>query len=232
MKGVMSMAELDLITIRGILRQMLLLYGICGLIVAVCMGSAVAVAPMLTVLAAMMLSFNLCAFDELNGWARFRAAFPLGRDDIVRGRYLSILILCLVALVAGVILAVVLQAVFCMLPGAIGARFDQSLPIGALIVASIMGICVVLLLDSMMLPFVFRYGFTKATRIVPVIVICVGVGIFASVAGRIDWAALELSWIAVPSHALLVLAAVVLLSLLIYAASSVVSCRIYRDKEL
>ena len=232
MNGIMSMAKLDLISIRGVAKQMLLLYGICGVVVAIGMGSAVAIAPMLAVLAAMMLSFNLSAFDELNGWARFRAAFPLSRNDIVRGRYASILILCLVALVAGVILAIALQLIFSAIPGSIGARFDQSLPIGALFAASILGICIVLLLDSVMLPFVFRYGFTKATRIVPVIIICVGVAVFASVMGDFDVAAFQGSWIAVPSHAILVLVGIVLLSLAIYVASSVVSCRIYANKEL
>ena len=230
--GIMGMVKLDLISIRGMFKQMLLLYGVCGLIVAVAMGDAVAIGPMLAVLAAMMLSFNLCAYDELNGWTRYRAALPLGRGDIVRGRYVSILILCLVAMVVGVIFAAVLQFALAAIPGGIGTHFAQGLPLAVLLAASALGTCIVVLLEAFMLPFVFRYGFTKATRLVPVLVICTGMGLFATLADKFDLAALETSWIAVPSHAILVLVAVIVLVLLVYAASSIVACRIYRDKEL
>ena len=90
----------DILTMRKPLAQLALI----GVFIALFTGS-VAIAGFFPLL----FMTSLFTVDEQNGWERFRLTLPVTRSQVVRGRYLTVLVSCAVSVLAAVALAVPLS---------------------------------------------------------------------------------------------------------------------------
>ena len=160
-----AMFKTDLIGIRAMVPQVLF---VLVLLAVVCLGtggdSAVLVfAPMVCVMLPFSFMTNLFATDELNGWQAFRLALPLSRGQVIGGRALT----GVVTAVSMFVLVVALAAAWY----ALGPGDAEMLQPFALVAAA--GCALALVTTGILMPFVARFGFTKAVRLVPMGVVLV-----------------------------------------------------------
>ncbi|MEY8437215.1 ABC-2 transporter permease [Atopobiaceae bacterium 24-176] len=222
----------DLLTMRKPLAQLALI----GVFIALCIGS-VAVAGFFPFL----FMTSLFTVDEQNGWERFRLTLPVTRDQMVRGRYLTVLASCIVSVLGAVALAVPLSWL-----AEAGLPVGSVLPtegagIGELLlttsVASAATALAILLLASLSMPVYLRYGATKAARVAPAVVIlafCLGMATLEQAGVLAEWGPRVDVWleglVASGQGTLLGLLAVAGV-LAVYAVSSQVSCAIYERRQ-
>lgn len=227
-------------TIRNALLQMAAIYLIIGVVVGIAMESSIAMVACIAAMTPFLVVFTLSGYDEANGWQRFRACLPISRGAIVFGRY-AIVLLSSVAMAAfAVIVALVLAQAAPYLPLAEGAAESlaaQSDPL-TLAASALAGTAIILLVTALILPFVLRFGMTKAMRIVPIVIVLLFVvavplagDALAGISGD-GWAANLIAFIDDESNLPAIMAAVAAVVLAAYAASCVAAARLYRSKEL
>ena len=174
-------------------------------------------------LVGMMTPMSTFSYDEMARWEKYAAATPAGRRGVVKGKYAFMLLMCLGS---GALALVSLEAMYLLGKGEMESLWE---PIA--FVASMLG--VTLLLNSIILPVMFKYGSEKSRAISMVIFLSV----FGSMAllGYLSQQGLDLSGIGAaisawnPAVALALVAAVVLGGLFL---SYRLSLRIYADREL
>ena len=173
-----------------------------------------------------LVMFSLFGYDDQNGWLRYRAALPLARRDIVVGRYLSIVACSLAALVA---LFSVTMACVLAFP-AVGIEMEQtSTP--EIFSACVASTAIVLVLVAIAQPFSIKFGGSKGVRYIGCALMFIGYLIYVAsqfvlpdvFGGLADW---------ISYHPIASLAALIVVSLAIYAASCKLSIRILEKKDI
>lgn len=174
----------------------------------------------------MLVMFSLFGYDDQNGWLRYRAALPLARRDIVVGRYLAIVACSSVALVA--LFAVTMACVLAF--PALGIEVEQtSTP--EIFSACVASTAIVLVLVAIAQPFSVKFGGSKGVRYIGCALMFIGClvyvasqfampGLFSSLEGLVS------------QHPFISLIALVAVSLAIYAASCMLSIRIFGKKDV
>ena len=173
-----------------------------------------------------LVMFSLFGYDDQNGWLRYRAALPLARRDIVVGRYLSIVACSLAALVA---LFSVTMACVLAFP-AVGIEMEQtSTP--EIFSACVASTAIVLVLVAIAQPFSIKFGGSKGVRYIGCALMFIGCLIYVAsqfvlpdvFGGLADW---------ISYHPIASLAALIVVSLAIYAASCKLSIRTLEKKDI
>lgn len=164
------------------------------------------------------------AYDEQARWDRFAGASPVGRKGVVTARYLFALILLGVG---GVIAALVSLGVTWF------GKAEVSVWWEPLVVSALVCLAGVLL-DSMLLPVIFKFGSEKS-RVISMIIFVICFGGMALLSyldgyGSLDLSALDRTFSALPPAVLL--AAPVLAVVLLFWLSYRISVGIYLKKEL
>ena len=116
-------------------------------------------------LVGLMLPMSSFAYDDQARWEKFAAATPAGRRGVVQGKYLFAL---LGTLVSAVLVGAILTAMGLLGTMETEAWWEPLAVVGACA-------CVTLLLDSVFLPFLLKYGAEKA-RIMSLLVFAVVFG--------------------------------------------------------
>lgn len=217
----------DLLTVRKYVAQMAIVGIIVGVVIAWGMESALAVMPCVTASFAYGLGFTLLALDEHKGWDGFRAAFPFTRSQVAVSRFLSLLVVVALglalSLVALALAAVVSQAV----PGF--AAFARGLTVEELVVSASISVAIPLALFCLTVPFAMRWGATRAVQLMGMGIVLVLLGVYV-VFMHLGVQADPLVRFAtsVPLGAAAALFAAVLV---VYAASTGITCALYRKRE-
>lgn len=182
-------------------------------------SAACAMAPMLVM-------FSLFGYDDQNGWLRYRAALPLARRDIVVGRYLAIVACSSVVLVA--LFAVTMACVLAF--PALGIEMEQtSMP--EIFSACVASTAIVLVLVAIAQPFSVKFGGSKGVRYIGCALMFIGCLVY--VASQFAMPGLFSSFEGLVSqHPFISLIALVVVSLAIYAASCMLSIRIFEKKDV
>ena len=149
-----------------------------GLFVSLCIGlgmqTPLAMPATLTCMFFMMSAMGLAAYDQLNHWELFRLTLPLSRRDVVLGRYAAIVTFGLLGMVVGLVAAlaatVVVSAVG--LPGEVGEAFafDPDM-LGVMAVVTCFTLLIGAVVASVVTPLYFRLGQTRATQILPTVIV-------------------------------------------------------------
>jgi len=173
----------------------------------------------LVALIGLMLPMSSFAYDDQARWEKFAAATPAGRRGVVRGKYLFAL-LCTAA--ASLLVGVILTAL--ALLGTVEAQVWWE-PLAVVAVCA----CVTLLLDSIFLPFLLKFGAEKARTL--------SLLVFAAVFGGMALMAFlaERGWhVPAPSPLVVALAPFLVLVATVAAlgVSYALSLGIYSKKEL
>lgn len=230
----------------GVLRGYATYLFCVGALISVLVGigtQTAAVAPaILTCMYLMMGAMGAAAYDDQNGWGRYRLALPVSRRDVVLARYAAVVTLGLIGALVGLVasLAVMGIASAVDLPGGISASLalDYESVVSMLFATAVcflVGSGVV----SVVVPVYFRFGQTKATQMLPTVLVILFVApIFLSSA----FGLLDDGFFAIISDVLehaetlsgVVGSMVVFLalSLLLLFASAAVSLRLYSKREL
>lgn len=174
----LAMIRSDFIAMRGSLLQLL---GICVFVaIFIWMGTGTLIAGIAAICAMIpfMYAFSVTAYDELNGWERFRLTLPISRRQVVFGRYASTLIVVLLGDVLMMLLAAIVVGVLSALPQ---LPFDPAFaegynPVrGAGFILMVSGAMVFAAACTM--PLLLRFGMTKGTRFAPVIILLIIMGV-------------------------------------------------------
>ena len=96
-----------------------------------------------------MLFMSTFSYDEFNKWDAYAVTLPNGRNNVVKSKYVASLILTIVT----IILTIILNSLVGLINN--NLEFDKF-------ISTIMG-CVfgVILIQSIMYPFIFKYGMEK-----------------------------------------------------------------------
>lgn len=172
----------------------------------------------LVALVGLMLPMSSFAYDDQARWEKFAAATPAGRRGVVQGKYLFAL-LCTAG--ASVLVAAILTAMSVL--GTVEAEvwWEPLAVVGACA-------CVTLLLDSIFLPFLLKFGSEKA-RMLSMLVFAVVFGSMALLAFLVEHG---FHFPTLPPAAV-TLAPILLVAAVIAAlgVSYGISQRVYRKKE-
>ncbi len=165
---------IEMTIFRDYARQLIAL----GILVSACIGlgmqTPLAMPATLTCMFFMMSAMGLAAYDQLNHWELFRLTLPLSRKDIVLGRYAAIVTFGLIGMVVGVVVALVIMTVVATigLPGEVGEAFawEADMP-GVMSVVTCFTLLIGAVVSSVVTPIYFRLGQTRATQILPTIIV-------------------------------------------------------------
>lgn len=181
-----------------------------------------------------MYLFSISAYDEMNGWERYRLTLPISRRQVAYGRYASMLIVCVCSLVIAIALGLLIGAVVDALPGGAvpeGLRLSNA-GAGDVVGTALLTQLVILLVATLTLPFILRYGMTRATRIAPMVLIFAICGLVVLLGNTSIVGDLEVVLGGMGQLQMVLLGAgAVVIVLALYAASALVAARFYEHRE-
>lgn len=223
----------DFITSKSTLVQMLLVsVVICGFL-AWGTGEVIVGTAAMATMAPMMYLFSIFAYDEMNGWERFRLTLPLTKRQVVYGRYVSTLIVSVASLLAAGLISLVFLAVV-QGWGSLGASTEIATPESPLVIldCGLAGFVFIIVLAALTLPVLMRFGMNKATRLIPLLVVVAVV--LASVAignisGGIDLTAVRAF---LNDHMVALTIGACVAAVVLYLVSAFIAARLYQAREL
>lgn len=182
-----------------------------------------------------MYLFSISAYDEQNGWERYRLTLPISRRQVAYGRYASMLIVCACSLVLAVVLGLLLGAIADRLPAGVvdpGMRLSNA-GVGEVAGTALLTQAVILLTATIALPLILRYGMTKGARIVPMVLIFAfsGLAILISNTPIADTFETFMSGLDGFQIGMLIIAAFTVV-LVLYGISTLIAARLYEHREL
>ena len=201
----------DLAVIRRQLPRVMLSTLFVVAILCIAVPESGGVIPAVIMMGVYFVTMTLAAFDDRRGWAAFRLALPLSRRDVVLGRYATTMVVCLAFAVFGIALSTVLAQV--------AAAPDVE---GTLLLA-VVGMAFTLTYMAIVLPIYFRVGATRGARIISMLMFMLPL----AVVGFVDASVVAGL---ITGREFLALFPVV--ALVLFAASAVVSLRLYDSRDL
>jgi len=234
-----AMVACDFACLRGALKGVLFSSLFVSVVVLVGMGSFYILPACLTAMVFLTLINNLFAYDELNDWQGLRLTMPITRTQTVQGRYVSALLLVLYGAVAGIVLTVVLMGI---------AVVVQSIPAGSAFAAGLLangdwqgialsafaGIALSMLIAAVMLPVMLRNGLTKGIRVLPVMFALVVIMLLALGQGvmQMPQPVGLIAWLQTDIGAIAAILAILVISVVLFAASCFIAIKLYARREL
>lgn len=235
----MRMIRMELVVLNQYLKQL----SFSILFMAACFAVGLGNTASLLGFTFMMGMFNLTNsssnYDERNDWAAFRLTMPVSRRDVVLGRYLFVLTGALIVsgLVAAAAVALSMLGEASLLPEAVAnvVRIDKdALQAGAMTLAycGAMGFVIA----SVAMPVFFKFGQTKATQWLPIIMMFLGIAPFliVGIMGDGALAALDriLSFTETPDGLTAYAVGALVFGLACYVVSALISLRVYKARDL
>ncbi len=174
--------------------------------------------PMMTVMSFSMLVLTTMGYDEAAGFDKYALTLPLNREDLVRAKYLLLVMLLVFSFVLGM-LGSTLIGLF--MQGDTEPILDHMLSVATVAV-------IFLLVYATILPLVFKLGVEKARMMMMVCYIAVFAGIFIVFKLAVGLGA---SGEQMEEKMMILVPAVVILTVLYLIGSYFVSIRIIRKRE-
>lgn len=174
--------------------------------------------PMMTVMSFSMLVLTTMGYDEAAGFDKYALTLPLNREDLVRAKYLLLVLLLVFSFVLGM-LGSTLIGLF--MQGDTEPILDQMLSVATVAV-------IFLLVYATILPLVFKLGVEKARMMMMVCYIAVFAGIFIVFKLAVGLGA---SGELMEEKMMILVPVAVILTVLYLIGSYFVSIRIIRKRE-
>ena len=224
----------DLLIAKKYLVQQLLIGVAVGIFISVVMGNLYVIPPMVGVMIPFSLAFTILAYDERDNWQQFRLSMPLSRTNVIWGRYASMGVLALIGLALGLLVTGIVIAAANLLPNVpqltdLMVNFSWQ----AVVLVSVVGVAIILVMLTITMPLVSRFGMTKAVRYIPLLVIFAVV--FGS--GFLDGKSAPefllqlMEWLKTPEGTLGMAGIVIVVAFALYALSGVLSVKLYEKRE-
>lgn len=229
---------------RDYAKQLLALGILVSLLVGVGTGTGLATPAVLACMFFMMGAMAAAAYDEQNNWALFRLTLPLSRRDVVLGRYAAITTFGLIGAITGIAVSLLLSVIAHVagLPADIADTFSlEGEAICGMFFVSAFCTLIGSTVASVVTPIYFRLGQTKATQLLPTIIVMLYVVPIVLIgnsglldAGTIDWTWLANILTAIESPAGVAAGCAVMLALsaVLLGVSAAISLKLYERREL
>ena len=112
----------------------------------------------------MICSLSSFSYDSYNHWNEFALSLPLSRADLVKSKYLFILLLCAVGTVITLALSLIVGLII-------------HLPTQEILISTLVSLLVALFLGGLITPFIYKFGTEKARFIMMITVLIPTVGL-------------------------------------------------------
>lgn len=242
----LSMIKCDLACLRGVARSLTGIALFVAAIFALSMGAS-GVLCAATIVIALSVVNRLMAYDEQNNWQAFRQALPLSRSQVVCGRYVTVALCVFASLLVGVVVALLIDlgisVAISINPGlqlnTWSELVDLSLRLRDLVelfvACGAAGVAVSFFGLALTLPFMFRFGFTKGARYIPLVFVALSLLVFLGMEGISSSGFDPASLAPLLENSATIIGislAAVLVSLAVYGLSCLISLRLYTTREL
>lgn len=171
-----TMMRSDLMALKSAFLQMAGIAVVIAVALSVAFQSTAASAAALVAMMPFLFMFSLAVTDEQNDWQSFRLTLPITRRQVVWGRYAFLALIALGCAVATLVILVAVMAVAQALAGTLTVG-EELLLTGENMMLALAGMMLALVVVfagmAFSLPPILRFGMTKATRIVPVVIVLV-----------------------------------------------------------
>lgn len=161
-----------------------------------------------------MFSLSTFSYDAYNHWDTFACALPNGRKNIVLSKYLS-----------GII-SLLFTSIFLLITGLIINTFISKIILNDLLTLMLISSLVVLIIESIMYPFIFKFGIEKGRYI-----IFIGsflIGSLSALTIKLDNKIVSEALTLLDNYWLII---VPLLAIIMLTISIIISYHIYKHKE-
>ena len=146
----------DLCNLRQVAKQSLLVLAI--LAVWCFFIKSTQIFSMMTIVYSMMLLFTVMTYDEWACFDKYALTLPITRSDLVRSRYLLLLLLFL----TGIVVGIVGSGLISLLTQGTASWQEQRMGLWEQAVSLLAVACVYLLAFCILLPITFRFGMERA----------------------------------------------------------------------
>lgn len=223
----------DLITSKNAFLQLLGITVFVSVFIAIGTGTLVTSVACMAAMVPFMYLFSIAAYDEQNGWERFRLTLPISRRQVAYGRYASMFIIMVVSLAVAILTGVLIGVIAEALPSNMAnpGLFLSEWGLPTLLAVGVLTQILIFLAAACSLPIIMRFGMTKGSRLVPVILLLAlsfGAAFFGSSVETLDFDVMFSD----PGVLGITLAIATAIAIILYCASAYLSARLYKNREL
>ncbi len=236
-----AMIASDLVTMKNSMAQLVVVCLVVAAAMAVMTKNLLVCMSALCAMVPFMYLFTISAYDEMNGWERFRLTLPISRSQVVFGRYVGLLIVEVLCDVLALAFAGLITVVIGALPASMQMpelTFQGNGP------GLVFGVCLrvsalILFVAALSLPFFMRYGMTKGTRLAPIVLILLfSFGLWAvSESGFMNavlpgaWETLQQLFSHEDASSWVASMIIIGVALGVYAVSAAISAKLYQRRQ-
>lgn len=160
------------------------------------------------------------SFDENSHWTSYAMVMPVSRRGLVAGKYVVMILFCAIGAVCGLVLGILAG----LATGKASLSLESLLP---LFLVALVGLAIAMIMGATSIPLLFHFGAEKA-RMLLVLSTLIPSGILLA-----GYELLKLAGLEVTDRVILrLLYCLPVIALIWSFASYLVSCRIFRHKEL
>lgn len=231
-----AMLALDFAVIKKQLVQSLIMCVFLGFFIAVMTEEALAIPPAICATLSITVTFSLVALDERGGWERLRLTMPLSRAAIMRGRFASVAAIIAMAFLAGIAITGIAVALSPTLTSFFGVDMLDGFSGTIFAFSAALGLAIPIVLASVVLPLVAKFGMTKAILWIPMAFAVIFLAVFAYGSGNptfgADIATAVSTALDSAGGTATMIAATLAVCVVLYVASCALSCKLYEAREL
>lgn len=223
----------DLVTSKNSLPALFGMTIFVSVFIAIVTETLVVAVACMAAMVPFMYLFSISAYDEQNGWERFRLTLPISKKQVAYGRYASTFIVVICSLVVSILLGCVLGLIAEALPE---DMVPSGLALSAFGIPTIVSVAVITQLIILVaaiftLPLIMRFGMTKGSRIVPIVLVIALSTFAAFFSNSLDESTIA-HFFSDEGMMALLLSLACAAALLLYVGSAVLSARLYERREL
>jgi len=219
----------DLVVIRRQLPQIALTSLICVLVFGVLTAASAAIVIMVSLMVTYMIIVTLAAYDDAGGWAAFRLTLPVSRRDVVLGRYATTMVACLASTALGIALSAIIGPIeTAVLSSTTGGEvlITMGWNLSDTLMFALVGISLSLAYMAVVLPVYLTIGTTKGARLLVVLLFMAPLALLAMGNGIVS---------SIPESfttGMVILVALPVVALALFAISATISMRLYARRDL
>ncbi len=171
-----------------------------------------------------MLGLSSFSYDDLAKVDKYVLTFPVNKKDVVKARYMYILIVTLSGTVLGLIFTILAQGI------KTSSFFDKEFLSSVL--ASVIGSSVgIMFIQSLQIPIMYKFGAEKGRIIQMIMIVVLMIGISLIVTTLMNFLGISLeNLLSMLKNYLIVILGITMIAM--YLLSFIISCKIYCKKEI
>ena len=171
-----------------------------------------------------MLGISSFSYDNLAKADKYLLTFPLNKKDIVKARYIYILIVTLVGTLLGFILTLIVQGI------KTSNMFDKDI-LGNTLATIFGSLSAIMFLQAFQIPIMYKFGAEKGRiiQMIMIVILMICISLITTTLMKLFGISLNNFVIMLKDYLIAILGITVII---LYILSFVISCKIYDKKEI